>query len=101
MWIEHGATVFGMILCADKPFESGHFYNLDKVGFGVFAHALHAVGFKHLAILVVELEAVAMALAHIECALSLCRDATLGEVALIGSKAHCSAKVADALLLLH
>ena len=70
---ENGRGVFGVVLCAHKPALAGNFNNLDQVGVGVLADALHPCLFKTGAVVVVELEAVAMALADEFPAICFCR----------------------------
>ena len=59
--MEHGRAVLGVELRADVPPQAAHLDNLDQVGLGVDAHALHAMLFEGLGVAVVELIAVAVA----------------------------------------
>ncbi len=90
-----------MVLCAYIPLLAGHLHNLDQMGIGVLAHTLHASGFKLLAVVVVELEAMAMPLLDVELAIGLGHLGSRLQVAGIGAQAHGAAHVGHALLLFH
>ena len=63
MRMEHRGRIFGVKLGADVPALLGYLDNLDEVGGGVDAYTLHASPFVLFLIGIVELIAVAVALA--------------------------------------
>ena len=71
------------------------------MSFGVFAHTTHAGILEGLAILVVELETVAVTLTDVSGSVGLGGNRILGQHAVVGTQTHGSAHVGDALLLLH
>ena len=101
MRVEHSARIFRMELSADIPFLVGNLDNLDKVGLRVATCTLHAMSLIFVDILVVELIAVAMALADLTAAIYLCYTAISQEVALICAKAHRTAHIGDVFLFFH
>ncbi len=99
--VDHGAVVLRMVLDADEPFQRRDLDRLDKARLRVLARAHHAGGLELALVLVVELEAVAVALLDVLLAVGL-EDFRAGlQVAIIGAEAHGAAHVGDVLLLFH
>lgn len=61
-----------MILSADEPAVVRKFDNLHKMGRGILSDTLHTGSLEACAVIVVELEAVAVTLAHFSSSVGLC-----------------------------
>ena len=101
MWVQHGAAVFGMKLCADIPGVCGDFYYFYKFALGVYAAASHTGFFVCLAICVVEFIAMSMTLAYFIGAVYAACFAAFDEYAVVASESHRTSFVGDGLLVFH
>ena len=101
MGVEDGAGVLGVVLRADVPAVVGQLEDLGQATLGVHAGNSHARRLELLAILVVELEAVAVTLLNVGHAIGLCNFCARFDAAGIGAQSHRAAQVGDGLLILH
>ena len=99
--VQHGRGVLGVVLGAEKPAFAGDLDHLHQPRVGVFSHAGHSGLLESLAVVVVELEAVAVTLADEGLAVGLGGQRAGTELTLVCPQAHRSSHVGDALLLLH
>ena len=101
MRMKHSALVFRMELRADKPTERWNLDNLHQVRLRIAAYALHAMRLKLVEKTIVELVAMAMALAHQRGAIDSGHPRVGLQLAIVGAKAHRSSQIGDVLLILH
>ena len=69
--MKHGAAVFRVKLCADKPAVGRYLDYLNEIAVRVVTHTMHAVALKLVHVGVVKLIAVAVALTDVALAVYL------------------------------
>ena len=99
--VEDGAGVLGVVLRADVPALVGQLNHLGQAALGVHARDGHARCLKALAVLVVELEAVAVTLLDVGHAIGIGNFRASLDTAGISAQTHRAAHVGDRLLVLH
>ena len=101
MGVEDGAAILGMVLRADVPAVVAQLDDLGESALGIHASDGHTRLLEALAVLVVELKAVAVALLDVRHTVCLCNLRARFHTASVCAQAHRAAHVGDRLLVLH
>ena len=101
MRMKHRGGILGMELSADEPAMVRNFDNLNQAALRVRPYALHAVFLVFVLIMVVELIAVAVTFANLECAIGLSHTAALAEFTAVSTQTHGATHVGHGFLFFH
>ena len=101
MGMEHRALVFGMKLCADKPFQVGNLHDFHQAGGWIKSRRFHAVGLEIGEETVVEFIAVAVTFAHQCLSVDGSHSRASLQLTVVGSQPHSSAHLGNTLLCFH